>query len=483
MFEDLDDAAVLDELAAAARHENIACARRFAAIGEIYARRAPEEDVERLCWAVDGHANVVAEISAALSISRGRAAGQLRYAIALRDELPNVAEVFGTGAFDFRVMAALVNRTALVDDPERMARVDAELARRAAKWTRLSGPKLDERIDMVITSIDPDGIRVPNKTIEDRHIDIAPTNPGMAGIWANIESPDAAALDKALDGLAATVCPNDPRTSKQRRADAVGALAGYRRSLPCRCGSDDCPARGADRPVSNVVIHVLAEQATLNGTSQSPGYVPGYGALPAGQVRDLAATAKVKPVIIPPAAAEAGYRPSAALAEFIRLRDLTCRFPGCDQPAEVCQIDHTIPHPVGPTHPSNLKLYCPHHHMIKTFYVGDGGWTDRQLPDGTVRFTAPSGQTYTTRPGGALFFPVLGTPTGTIEVPRTAGPHRPGRETMMPRRKQTRSQGRAARIAAERRINHERNTAQAREQQDGLAANHAPAANDEPPPF
>ena len=37
--------------------------------------------------------------------------------------------------------------------------------------------------------------------------------------------------------------------------------------------------------------------------------------------------------------AEPGYRPSAALARFIRARDMTCRFPGCDNP--ITDIDHT----------------------------------------------------------------------------------------------------------------------------------------------
>jgi hypothetical protein len=46
-----------------------------------------------------------------------------------------------------------------------------------------------------------------------------------AEIWANIHAPDGAAFDQRLDALAATVCPNDPGTLKQRRADAVGALA------------------------------------------------------------------------------------------------------------------------------------------------------------------------------------------------------------------------------------------------------------------
>ena len=106
----VDDAAVIDGLGSSAREENAACGRRMAAMGELYARRAPEDDVERSCWAIDGHANVVAEISAALNISRGRAAGQLQFAIALRERLPRVAEVLARGAIDLRMMAALVNR-------------------------------------------------------------------------------------------------------------------------------------------------------------------------------------------------------------------------------------------------------------------------------------------------------------------------------------------------------------------------------------
>ena len=44
---------------------------------------------------------------------------------------------------------------------------------------------------------------------------------------------------------------------------------------------------------------------------------------------------------------EPGYRPSAVPDRWIRLRDLTCRFPGCDQPAVRSDIDHTIPGPPG----------------------------------------------------------------------------------------------------------------------------------------
>ncbi len=65
-------------------------------------------------------------------------------------------------------------------------------------------------------------------------------------------------------------------------------------------------------------------------------------------------------------------------------------------------IDHTVAYPGGPTHPGNLKCYCRIHHLIKTFWPG---FADRQLADGTVIVTTPTGHTYTTRPASSLFFP------------------------------------------------------------------------------
>ncbi len=74
----------------------------------------------------------------------------------------------------------------------------------------------------------------------------------------------------------------------------------------------------------------------------------------------------------------------------------------------------------------------------------------RKLPDGTVEWTSPSGKVYTTKPGGALFFPALGITTGEIVVAPQSGRLCTYRGLMMPARKQTRSQDRAYRIARDR---------------------------------
>jgi hypothetical protein len=474
----VDDAGVVASIGVGAVEENAACARRLAAMGELYVRRAPADDTERACWAIDGHENVVAEISAELGISRGRARGQLRYAIHLREKLPRLMAVFVTGVIDMRMVIAIVNRVCLITDAELLAELDGVLARWAPKWMRLSGPKLEARIDWWVERVDPSGRRVANVGPQDRYVEIWPTEAGLADVEARLRAIDATALKERLDGLADSVCANDGRTREQRRADALGALAAGLSALACACGSPDCA--GAQRPTgAPVVIHVLAEQSTVEGAGTTPGYLPWYGPLPAEVVADLAASARLTPLAVPDPTTppEPGYRPSAGLAAFIRARDLSCRFPGCDAPAQVCDIDHTVPWPIGPTHPSNLKLYCRAHHLLKTFWGGVGGWTDRQFADGTVEFTSPSGRTYSTQPGGGQFFPVLATPTGDVAVRQPSVEPGPGRGVMMPRRKQTRAEDNQDRINAERRINEARIAEERRQYEAWLAATY------EPPPF
>jgi hypothetical protein len=137
-------------------------------------------------------------------------------------------------------------------------------------------------------------VRVPPKVDAGRCVEIVPTEAGMAGIWGYVHAADGAALDQRLAALAATVCPNDPRTTMQRRADACGAVARGEQRLACQCGSADCAAVAERKAVADAVIHVLAEQATLDGTSDQPGYLPGFGIVPAESVRTLAKTATLK---------------------------------------------------------------------------------------------------------------------------------------------------------------------------------------------
>ena len=176
-------------------------------------------------------------------------------------------------------------------------------------------------------------------------------------------------------------------------------------------------------------------------------------------MQELATHAALRPLPSPQdLVAEPQYRPPAGPARFIGCRDLTCRWPGCDQPATGCDIDHSVPYPHGPTHPSNNKPYCRIHHLFKTFHAGPAGWTQTQRPDGTLTWTSPRAHTYTTTPTGALFFPQLGLPTQKLVMPTSAPPN-PHHALAMPTRKRTRTQDRAHRIECERARNRARYTA------------------------
>ena len=62
-----------------------------------------------------------------------------------------------------------------------------------------------------------------------------------------------------------------------------------------------------------------------------------------------------------------GYATTPTMRAAVTGRDGHCRYPGCEEPATICQMDHVIEyHDGGPTTPANLISLCQHHHNIKT---------------------------------------------------------------------------------------------------------------------
>jgi len=465
---------LLDRVREAGRAEARAAAERLVAVGELFVLRCRDFG-EQEDWAADSWEAVAAQVGAALNCSVAMGHSYLRYAMAMRDRLPEVGRVFQSGDIDYRAFQTIVFRTDLITDPEVLARVDARLAVLVSRRASLTRGGLAAAVDRVVAMVDPDAVRRAAQAAADRYVDVVSDPSGMAWVEGKVWATTGQALDRRLDELAATVCDGDPRTARQRRAEALGALAAGAERLVCGCGRAECPMAGAPAPKSTVVIHVVAEQATVGGAGTTPGVVPGVeGLIPAGLVAELATSARLVP-LNPPAGAEPGYTPSAKLAEFVRCRDLTCRAPGCDRPATGCDIDHTIPYAQGgATDASNLKCLCRLHHLMKTFW----DWHDEQLPDGTVIWRLPDGHTYVTAPGSALLFPGLCAPTG--QLPTVQPAERCGERTaMMPLRATTRAQNRAARVATER--HHNRQTRLATQPaQPGPAP---PVIDDDPPPF
>jgi hypothetical protein len=77
----------------------------------------------------------------------------------------------------------------------------------------------------------------------------------------------------------------------------------------------------------------------------------------------------------------------AHLRRAVTTRHPHCAFPGCDQPASVCDVHHLIPRARGgPTALPNLVPLCGFHHQIA---VHRWGWELRLNPDGTTTATSP----------------------------------------------------------------------------------------------
>ncbi|WP_319452157.1 MULTISPECIES: HNH endonuclease signature motif containing protein [unclassified Mycobacterium] len=502
------DTAGADAVNAWTRVENAACARRLSGmVTMLDARYAASGSADRDQWCLDNWAAVCAEIGAAQQLTSGAASHLLLVAVALRDRLPKVAALFTAGVIGYRLIATIVHRSALIKDPAALRAVDAALARTVQEWGPISLDKTDQAIDALITEFDPYALRRTQGNARSHSVEVYLDDAsGVATLWASLFATDAKAFDERLDALAATTCDADPRTRDQRRADAVGALTAGADRLTCLCGNAECLA-AANPPASNVVIHVVAHHDTittidanptpdpedppantpaaqhdsLDGESPPmfskplremtlaeviresnsdpgepfatpPGVIIGGSILPGPVVARAAISATIVPIIHPGnAPPEPRHTPSNALADFVRCRDVTCRFPGCKVAATRCDVDHTIAYPHGPTCASNLKCLCRFHHLLKTFWGGPHGWRDRQLPDGTVIWNSPTGQEHTTHPGSRLLFPTLCLPTAPATVTDAPTAHTAG--LTMPRRKTTRAQDRRQRIDDERRRN------------------------------
>jgi hypothetical protein len=350
-------AVVVERICAASRAENRAAGQRLAAIGELDVLRLRQVG-ERETWCTDTQEAVAAEVAAALRITQGLATSYLYYSRAMRTRLPQVGALLQAGDIDYRMFQTIVYRTDLITDPDVMAAVDAEVALLAPRWPSMTHSRLAGRVDRIVARADRDAVRRRRERQADRELSIWDSGDGLSEVFGRLITTDAHAVDARLDALAATVCADDPRTGKQRRADAMGALAAGADRLACRCGRRDCSAAATSVQPAPVVIHVVADQASVEGTGSAPGSMMGSDALISAElVSELARSARLRPLIHPTdAPPEDGYTPSRALADFVRCRDLTCRFAGCDQPAVSCDLDHTIPYgDSGPTHASKVR--------------------------------------------------------------------------------------------------------------------------------
>lgn len=123
------------------------------------------------------------------------------------------------------------------------------------------------------------------------------------------------------------------------------------------------------RPTVRVTVPVL----TLLGRSDEPAVLDGYGPIPTALAEDLVASSPSFTRILthPETGAvlsvgRTSYAVPADLRRFVQLRDIRCRFAGCERGADRCDIDHTRSwEHGGATSHDNLACLCRAHHRLK----------------------------------------------------------------------------------------------------------------------
>lgn len=155
-------------------------------------------------------------------------------------------------------------------------------------------------------------------------------------------------------------------------------------------------------------VNVTVPVMTLLGHEETPGMLDGTIPIDPDTARQLAARApSFTRLLTHPetgvvlSVGTDSYRPPEALRRWIRLRDGSCRFPGCSRRAENAEIDHGMDWQYGgPTNHDNLLCLCPGHHTLK--HASE--WTVRghaSIP-GAFVWESPLGKEYTTYPATEL---------------------------------------------------------------------------------
>jgi hypothetical protein len=388
------------------------------------------------------------EIAARLRVTRRAADIKLSLALALADKLPAIADALRKGHIDIGKAKVIAELTANLASAEARAAVEERVLRRAGEQT---GPELRRSLLRAVARIDPPANAKRHQQAQaDRYLRVQPCWDGMAELTGWMSAEDAMVVFGAVDSLARSADPDDPRSIDARRVDALvdlcrptrvsedlaaptvgrgpaapfaegpaaansaggspagfggASAAGFGGASPTGFGGASPAAdgnrasrRAGRRDRGGPDVRVVVPISTLLGLDDQPAELAGYGPIDAETARRIAADpdATWRRLLTDPVSGtllDYGtrvYRPPESLARHVMARDQVCCFPGCRQPAERCDLDHGVPYPHGPTCDANLISLCRHHHRAKTH----GGWRWRRNEDGTVTWTAPSGHEY-----------------------------------------------------------------------------------------
>ena len=332
--------------------------------------------------------SLVAELACALRIPEGSAERLLVESESLVHDLAATRTALQQGEISYRHATALMEHVWSLPGDARAGFESAVLP----DARRLTVAKFDGSARRAREKAHPDTIAVRHaKCVTDRQVQLVPARDGMAWLSAYLSAADANAVFERISGAAeALQGAAEPRTLTQLRADAFVDLL-----------VDGVTASGVGRGI-RATVNVTVPVMTLLGHSEEPGHLEGYGPIDPDTARHLAGHAPsfTRLLTHPESGAvlsvgRSRYKVPKDLRRWLRVRDETCRFPGCNRSVARSDLDHGEEwHDGGRTRYDNLAHLCGPHHKLKTW----AGWAVTHARDGTLAWTSPAGLEYTTEP-------------------------------------------------------------------------------------
>lgn len=367
------------------------------------------DEVHRLALAAEGPARsgpgrpwspqvaarrvAASELAAATRISEREAEQLVADSTALVHELPATLESLRSGRLSYRHASILIDEARTVPAESWSA---FEAAALPEAETRTPGG-FRQRARSVRERLHPDSIADRRRAAEEsRSVQLEPGRDGMAWLTAHLPAEQAIGAYRRLTEMASSLgSPDEPRTLAQRRADVFTDL------LLDGIVSGSGLGRGVRASVL-VTVPVLS----LLGASEAPATLEGYGPISNDVARKLAAHAPsfVRLLTHPEtgtvlSVGRERYAVPRDLKLWLRIRDETCRFPGCGRAAVNADLDHTVDwQHEGATRHDNLAHLCEAHHRLKH----QTAWRVNQAGGGALEWRAPSGKVYRTEPAVRL---------------------------------------------------------------------------------
>lgn len=355
------------------------------------------------------HRVLVSEVACALRLPERTAERLIDESDMLVTHLGATHRALAEGSISYRHAQVIIDEAQSLPDEARSAFEQAVLP----SAIRLTAARLRPRARAERERCHPESIeRRAEAGCADRHVLLEPAHDGMAWLSALLPAARATAIYERLTtvavGIKRTASGEDdePRTLAQLRADVFTDLLVDGVVDATGCGTGVRATVHVTVPVERLLGVVASRELPAHITS---AFIPqaeleGYGPLDDETARDLAAGAPSFTRLLrhPESGAVLSvgrdrYAVPADLATALRVRDRTCRFPGCGRSAARSDIDHTVDWQYGGTTSiDNLAHLCPSHHQLK--HRSD--WQVTQQGGGVLRWQSPSGLNYVTHPEG-----------------------------------------------------------------------------------